>query len=72
VSALTGALARSVRAPHWSPYSMATRHCVWLGEDSDGYVVHCLPHGEIGRRPTHLEALLLGYAHDEENGTVSW
>jgi hypothetical protein len=72
VTALVAALAASVRTAHWSPYSPATRHTVWIEEEPDGFAVHCIPHGDVGFEPTFLRATLRGYAHDEEHGEVSW
>ena len=72
MSALVAALAASVEHPHWSPYDLATRHTVWIDEQGHDFVVHCIPHGEVGVEPTFLAAMLRGYAHDEEQGEVSW
>jgi hypothetical protein len=41
-------------------------HVVWIDEESDGYVVRCIPHGYIGVRDTYLSAFLCAYEHDFE------
>lgn len=72
VSVLVAALAASVREAHQSPYDRETGHTIWVDGVDGGFAVHCIPHGPIGTGPTHLAAMVMGYAHDEENGTVSW
>lgn len=44
-------------------------HCVWIDEELDGWIVRCLPHGEIARRSTHLAAFEAALEHDVQNGT---
>jgi hypothetical protein len=72
MTAALAALVASVKEAHWSPYDMATRHTVWIDRERDGFAVRCIPHGEVGWKPTGLAATALGYAHDDEQGEVSW
>jgi hypothetical protein len=67
VSALTAALAASVRAPHASA-AAAAGHTVWIDEEPHGYAVRCIPHGDLGAHSAHLVAFCAAVRHDMEMG----
>lgn len=45
-------------------------HCIWIDEVPGGWMVKCIPHGEIALEPTHLDAFAAALQHDDDNGTV--
>ena len=46
-------------------------HCIELLPVPAGWRVRCLPHGDLGDHPTHLEAFTAAVQHDQQNGTIS-
>lgn len=45
-------------------------HCVWIDEVEDGWLVSCIPHGEIARETSAVAAFEAALQHDHQNGTA--
>lgn len=67
MSALTAALAASVRAPHASA-AAAAGHTIWIDEEPAGWRASCIPHGDLGLRRSHLAAMCAAVQHDMDEG----